>query len=197
MSIDDIRYLEGALVPEISDKSQDTTEVPTGRRRDYIPSSEPGSRLPHMNVRVLKAASSEGTMSTLDLVCGDKLEFLLIIAPLRESYDLAVAAFKVAEQFKVPIKVCVMWPQSFFDERVGGSKASLEPYTNYIDVEEVKRSSSSPSWWEMCQMTNGGAILVRPDEHIACRVKSGVVGDSALQMENVFSLILGMQETHT
>lgn len=59
MSIDDIRYLEGALVPEISDKSQDTTEVPTGRRRDYIPSSEPGSRLPHMNVRVLKAASSK------------------------------------------------------------------------------------------------------------------------------------------
>ncbi|RWR96901.1 2,4-dichlorophenol 6-monooxygenase isoform X1 [Cinnamomum micranthum f. kanehirae] len=191
------RYLEGALVPEISDISQDTTEVPTGRRRDYIPSSEPGSRLPHMNVRVLKAASSEGTLSTLDLVCGEKLEFLLIIAPLRESYDLAVAAFKVAEQFKVSIKVCVMWPQSSFDEQVGGSKASLEPYTNYIDVEEVKRSSSSPSWWEMCQMTNGGAILVRPDEHIAWRVKSEVVADSAVQMETVFSLILGMRETHT
>lgn len=55
----DIRYLEGTVVPDISDNSQDTTEVPTGRRRDYIPSSQPGSRLPHMNVRVLKASPSE------------------------------------------------------------------------------------------------------------------------------------------
>lgn len=28
------------------------TQVPTGRRRDYIPSAQPGSRLPHMFVRV-------------------------------------------------------------------------------------------------------------------------------------------------
>lgn len=27
-------------------------QVPTGRRRDYIPSAHPGSRLPHMYVRV-------------------------------------------------------------------------------------------------------------------------------------------------
>lgn len=132
----------------------------------------------------------------MDLVCGDKLEFLLIVGPLKESYDLAAAALKVAEQFKVPIKVCIMWPQGSFDERVGGSMAALEPYTNYIDVEEIKRSSSSPSWWDVCQITNGGAILVRPDEHIAWRAKSAMAGDPVVQMMRVFSLILGMRETH-
>lgn len=26
-------------------------EAPTGRRRDFVPSADPGSRLPHINVR--------------------------------------------------------------------------------------------------------------------------------------------------
>ena len=34
-------------------------DVPTGRRRDYVPSSEPGSRLPHMKVRPLRGSSDE------------------------------------------------------------------------------------------------------------------------------------------
>lgn len=34
-------------------------ELPTGRRRDYVPSAEPGSRLPHMNVKVLSNLSNE------------------------------------------------------------------------------------------------------------------------------------------
>jgi hypothetical protein len=35
-------------------------------------------------------------------------------------------------------------------------------------------------------MTNEGAILVRPDEHIAWRVKSGLDGDPILEMRRVF-----------
>lgn len=52
-----VRYLEGALVPD----SKDTVppEVPTGRRRDYVPRADPGLRLPHMNVRVLSNIPSE------------------------------------------------------------------------------------------------------------------------------------------
>ncbi|XP_027334839.1 uncharacterized protein LOC113849265 isoform X2 [Abrus precatorius] len=45
------RYLQGALVPE-SNGVESPPEVPTGRRRDYIPSAQAGSRLPHMFVRV-------------------------------------------------------------------------------------------------------------------------------------------------
>ncbi|OVA15384.1 Monooxygenase [Macleaya cordata] len=176
------RYLKGALVPD----GDTVLEAPTGRRRDYVPCAEPGSRLPHMNVRDLRKEFSEETFSTLDLVCGDKLEFLLIIAPIKESYDLARAAFKVAEGFKVSLKVCIMWPHGSF-EGVDGSKEALMPWENYIDVEEVKMSSSLSSWWEICQMTNRGVILVRPDEHIAWRAKTKVVGDPVLEMKRVLS----------
>ena len=35
-----------------SDNPENPPEVPTGRRRDYIASTNPGSRLPHMYVQV-------------------------------------------------------------------------------------------------------------------------------------------------
>ncbi|XP_058093909.1 uncharacterized protein LOC131239959 isoform X2 [Magnolia sinica] len=184
------RYLEGAIVPDISAEARDTKKVPIGWRRDYIPSSEPGSRLPHMNMRALKAPSSEVMLSTLDLISGHKLEFVLIIAPIKESYDLGCAAFKVASGFNVSLKVCIIWPQGSSNELTDGSKPALLPWENYIDVEEVKRSSSALSWWEMCRMTNRGAILVRPDEHIAWRAMD-VLGDPFVEMERAFSLILG------
>ncbi|KAL1827899.1 hypothetical protein ACET3Z_006311 [Daucus carota] len=52
----------------------------------------------------------EETFSTLDLVSGDKVEFLLIIAPVGPSYRLARAAFEVSEEYNVSAKVCVLWP---------------------------------------------------------------------------------------
>lgn len=37
-----------------SNNLESTQPLSTGRRRDYSPSSQPGSRLPHMYVRVNK-----------------------------------------------------------------------------------------------------------------------------------------------
>lgn len=182
------RYLEGALIPD-SD-SVGAQEPPTGRRKDYIPSSDPGSRLPHMNVRMLSNSSSEACISTLDLLPGDKVEFLLFIAPLEKSYHLAVAALKVAEEFKVSVKVCILWPPETVKGAEVRSKTALAPWENYIDVAEAKKSSNSSSWWSMCQMTEKGAILVRPDEHIAWRAKSGLDDDPILEMKSIFSAIL-------
>ncbi|KAJ0037565.1 hypothetical protein Pint_23669 [Pistacia integerrima] len=185
------RYFEGALVPD-TEPLVTAPEAPTGRRRDYIPSADPGSRLPHMNVRVSTSSSWE-TISTLDLVAGDKVEFLLIIAPIEESYHLARAAFKVAEDLKVSTRVCIMWPANAVNKVEARSKAALAPWENYLDVVEVKRSSDSPSWWNICQMTDKGALLVRPDDHIAWRAKLGVNGDPSLAMEKAFSAALGLR----
>ncbi|KAF6161362.1 hypothetical protein GIB67_009241 [Kingdonia uniflora] len=186
------RYLKGALAPD-NILAHDSQEAPTGRRKDYDPSGETGSRLPHMNVRVLQTSQSE-TLSTLDLVHGDKVEFLLIIAPKKESYDLAQAAFKVTEGLKVSLRVCIMWPHGS-SEGLYSSKEALFPWVNYVDVSEVKKLSTSPSWWDICHMTDRGAILVRPDEHIAWRVKSEVVDNFEIEMERIFSLILGVKKT--
>ncbi|KAK6242243.1 hypothetical protein SCA6_007632 [Theobroma cacao] len=189
------RYLEGALVPDSKDPVP-APEVPTGRRRDFVPCADPGSRLPHMTVRVLSNLPSEETISTLDLVSADKVEFLLIIAPVDESYNLAQAAFKVAKECKISTKVCVIWPAGTVTGVQPGSKLTLAPWKNYIDVIEVQRPSDSLSWWRTCQMTDKGSLLVRPDEHIAWRSKSSVVGDPYSEMKMVFSTILGIESTN-
>ena len=41
-------------------------------------------------------------------------------------------------------------------------------------------------------MTDRGAILVRPDEHIAWRSISGIAGDPFVEMQRVFSVVLGI-----
>lgn len=124
---------------------------------------------------------------------GDKVEFLLIIAPVEESYRLARAALKVAEDFKVSTKVCVLWPAGTTNEVEFRGVAELAPWKNYIDVVEVKRSSDSLSWWRICKMTDKGAILVRPDDHIAWRTKSCVTGNPKLEMKMAFSAVLGVE----
>ncbi|CAI8598105.1 unnamed protein product [Vicia faba] len=182
------RYLHGAVMPESSDV-ESPPQVPTGRRRDYIPSAQPGCRLPHMFVRVNPL--SEETVSTHDLVSGDKVEFVLIIAPVKESYHLARQAFKVAEERQVSLKVCVFWCTDSAERLDKGSKEALSPWKNYADIVEV--SSKTSNWWETCNMTNRGAILVRPDEHIAWRTISGLTRDPRAEMQRVFSAILGAQ----
>lgn len=112
------------------------------------------------------------------------------------SYHLAHAAFKVAEEFKVSARVCVMWPHGAANGVEVGSKEALLPWKNYIDIVEVKQSSTSSSWWDICQMTSRGAILVRPDDHVAWRLKSSVFGDPYVEMRTVFSTILRLNSTH-
>ncbi|XP_038892398.1 4-methyl-5-nitrocatechol 5-monooxygenase isoform X2 [Benincasa hispida] len=178
------RYSEGAIIPD--DSLLGGREEPTGRRRQYVPSADPGSRLPHMNVRVL---ASEEIFSTLDLVSGDVVQFLLIIGPRPESYCLAHATLKVAEEFKISVRVCILWSADTTKIQ-SSSKEELTPWKNYIDVQEIRQWSTSPSWWDVCQMTDKGAILVRPDEHIAWRVKSGISGDPNTELTRVFTTLL-------
>ena len=239
-----VRYLNGAL-DSGSDRNQLTNEF-SRKSRDFVPSSEPGARLPHMPLRLMNTSGrkkvcllpssspphprqkkrkekthrkkkevilakfpssddieyiasvlllttpfscSQDNISTLDLVAPDKLEFLLIIAPAKKSYDLALAAYIVAQELEVSLKVCVIWPYgSFDDENNSGSGDTLQPWDDYVDVEEVK---SSPSWWETCQMSSRGAIMVRPDDHIAWRTTAEPGSDAVDQMRKLFSRILG------
>ena len=45
------RYGEGALIPEVDQTSSERTFLaPTGRRQEYLPSSQPGARLPHFPI---------------------------------------------------------------------------------------------------------------------------------------------------
>ncbi|KAG9144611.1 hypothetical protein Leryth_010822 [Lithospermum erythrorhizon] len=186
------RYVRGGLVSDGGDDNDALFQPSNGTRRKYIPSIEPGSKLPHIYIRLLSKASSKATIvSTLDLTSIDKAEFVLIIAPIEESYKLAQNVFMVAKGLKIPFKVCVMWPENTTNSS-GGSEGVLKPRENVVDVIEIKNSPSSPSWWELCKMEKSGAILVRPDEHVAWRLKSGDVEDPELMAKQVFEAILGL-----
>lgn len=147
-----------------------------------------------MYVKILSDPTREVIVSTLDLVSIDKVEFLLIISPLKESYELARATIKVAKEFKANVKVCVVWPSSSSNDVERESKSALAPCENVVDVMEVKeQSGEEASWWSICKMSERGSILVRPDEHIAWRMKSSVALDPTLHMRDVFTIILGKQ----
>ncbi|KAJ1286681.1 hypothetical protein BS78_03G370400 [Paspalum vaginatum] len=185
------RYEEGALVAEdCGEKTQQGEKLKHSKRasREYMPSAKVGSRIPHMLLRPLPA-SNESVFSTLDLVSGDKLEFVLITAPVKESYEIARATLKIADEFKLSAKVCVMWPRGTTDAEVEESRSELAPWTNYVNVEEVPRVSGS-SWWEMCRISRKNIVLVRPDEHIAWRTESDMVRDAESEVRRVFSHIL-------
>lgn len=188
------RYGKGALVAEdCVESTYQAEELKHSKRSsgEYIPSAKVGSRLPHMLVRPL-SASSEGVFSTLDLVSGDKIEFVIIIAPLKESYKLAQAMLRIADEFELSAKVCVMWPQGSRDVEAKGSISELAPWTNYVDVEEIPRATVNSSWWEMCRVSNRSVILVRPDEHIAWRTEPDMVRDAYSDIRRVFSQILSL-----
>lgn len=138
------------------------------------------------------------TFSTLDLVSVDRVEFVLIIAPLEKSYHMAKAALKVAEGLQIPVKICVIWPSQTMDNvLLGRSETSLAPWKNFIDVMEEKNANTSYSLWDICQITERGAILVRPDEHIAWCIKSEIKGHLVIEMNRIFSTVLGIEPMPT
>lgn len=123
-----------------------------------------------------------------------KVKFLLIIAPIEESYQLARSAFKVAEEFNVLVKVCIMW-QEYTADGISRSEMALLPYKNFVDVIKAKNFLTLPSWWDLCQMTDRGCLLVRPDEHIAWRSKVEIKQDPILVLREVFLGVLGSKSS--
>lgn len=101
-------------------------------------------------------------LSTLDLVRPGHM--LLIID--QDGSSWAEAASKVAEQRNIPI-----------DIRVVGARAELRP--------------AGDQWNSVRGVRSDGAILVRPDGHVAYR-SIGAVTDPIPQLEEAFNSILGI-----
>lgn len=141
------------------------------------------------------------------------LEFLLIIAPDKRTYGWAHAALKIAKACKFPLKVCIMWPpesssnalcnqsiHEYHDNEmlmtpqmqsvVKRGSVIAEDWSrmnreSLIDAEDI-----TGSWWELCKMPNQGAILVRPDEHIAWKSDFSFNEDALDELNRVISILL-------
>ncbi|XP_031480328.1 uncharacterized protein LOC116250661 [Nymphaea colorata] len=187
------RYQEGALITNADRNPEERKVKFGGRRKEYIPTAEVGARLPHMNLHLLDASSPQETLSTLDLVRGDRVEFLLLVGPRRASYSLASAALKVAVGIRLPLRVCIVWSESFSHQCIDDGRKSLQEQSGSVIEVQIKKTQASSSWWEL---VSRGAILVRPDDHIAWQVAlSESIQNPALEFERVFSQLMRLWKT--
>lgn len=123
------QYERGALVPDGTPPS-----APENPMMDYLPSTRPGSRLPHAWV-----SRSGERISTLDLV--DPCAPVLLTGPAGAPWGAAAKTHGVAS----------------YTIGEGG------------DLEDAEGT-----WAAQCEISAAGALLVRPDQHVAWRSAAAV-----------------------
>ncbi len=123
-------YEEGAIIPDGS-----APIIPEDKVMDYIPSTRPGARFPHIDL-----STSGQFQSTHDLL--DYQRFTLIIREKGEIWNKAYQEFVIKHPEKLQL--------------VELHQLNLPPadYTNLINL---------------CAIEETGALLIRPDGHIAWR----------------------------
>jgi 2,4-dichlorophenol 6-monooxygenase len=141
-----VSYATGALVPDGSE-----APAPSNPVREYIPTSRPGSRLPHAWVE------KDGVQcSVLDLVAMDG--FTLIAGA--DGGAWAEAADRCGG---VPVR-CLVAGRDFADP--------------------------AGHWRRVCEIGTRGALLVRPDQHVAWRVVEAPA-DRVGRLRDALSEIVG------
>jgi 2,4-dichlorophenol 6-monooxygenase len=131
-------YETGAVVPDGS-----SLPVAANPVRDHVPTSRPGSRLPHAWIE-----QAGERRSTLDLVAPSGFTLL---AGAR-----GTAWVEAAERAAPPL-TCLVSGQDFADP--------------------------DGSWTRVCELEDDGALLVRPDQHVAWRAERAPADPRASLME--------------
>lgn len=139
-------YEAGVVAPDGTPKPAGESPV-----SDYVPTTRPGSRLPHV---WLERAGER--ISTLDLVPYDR--FTVVTGPRGAAWIEAAAAISAT-----PVQAVA----------VGGEVAD-----------------PSGLWAKVCGIGPEGALLVRPDQHVAWR-SPGPAADPRGALEDVLARILG------
>ena len=124
---------------------------------EYVPSTRPGSRLPHAWI----TAPGGTSVSTLDLVRG---RYVLLLGPKGTAWKQAAEAARAGSDLPLDIVV------------IGGDG-------DYIDSQSV--------WSQIKGVDDDGAILVRPDQHIAWRVRNSPMGNGEAMLSSVFAKLSG------
>ncbi len=128
--------------------------------REFVPSSRPGARLPHAWVERRTERGSE-RLSTLDLVMPGR--FTLVTASPDARWAEAVDAVSEGSSANVPISLVVIG-------------------RDFVDADA--------HWQRVGGIDGTGALLVRPDQHVAWRVQT-MPDDPAAALRSVLARVLG------
>lgn len=130
---------------------------------------------------------------------------MLLAGPGRSGCLWGAAALESVKTCRMPIRVAVLWPEGSAKRLWTSSVQSAdnrpselteeESYMLYewgyenqhhvIQVEEFRRA-----WSELCRVPASGAILVRPDDHIAWRTKLPATNGASVEVERVMRIVL-------
>jgi putative polyketide hydroxylase len=139
----------------------DDTPPPSRDSQVYVPCARPGSRAPHMWLRAAVTSSDptgqSAFVSTLDLF---ERGFTLITDTTGQRWRCA--AQRAAVEFGVPLSTFTIGPGGDFDDQEAG-------------------------WAQLYGVDAGGAVLVRPDGHVAWRARSDLPEPDAL-MQSVLRI---------
>ncbi|MGC5015535.1 FAD-dependent oxidoreductase [Streptosporangium sp. DT93] len=162
-------YDSGAVLPDGT-----APPAPADPYRTYVPVARPGHRAPHVWLH-----GPEGRVSTLDLLGGP--HFTLLAPAGADWPDVAAEA---AALTGVPLTAV-----EISDTEVSGNEApDIEVLdTDVPDAAAASRSPActrgplvSPTWAKEYGLGPAGAVLVRPDGHVAWRSPEGPVSTRAL-----------------
>jgi 2,4-dichlorophenol 6-monooxygenase len=114
----------------------------------YYPSTRPGHRLPHCWLRT-STSSSIPTVSTHDLV-GQSLQFVLVTDAGGQAWKDAISDLQ--SRSPALVKCVTILPRG---------TQSTDKASEFIDVDG--------QWENLSELSQGGAILIRPDNYVAWR----------------------------
>ena len=147
---------------------------PKPRDAPYTPTTLVGARLPHVSIqvrqpgRLLAEGGSHEVASTIDLpaAAGTSLLLLLSDSQKQAAWEAAAAAAEAATGVPVsPVVVSQPAAGSSSSSSTGGSGSAAQGTTVAQDMDG--------SWLRLRGIAPEGALLVRPDGHIAWRHSGG------------------------
>lgn len=173
---------------------------PLGRTDPYVPALIPGARLPHFPIKVLQigqlttlntssklggnsppsAVATEGMLSSIDLPALAAGRFLLFMVSCNNLNSWLEAIRHVKEDKSVEICPIVVVPP---DSDGGSIKNKYEEDITVVHDVEGQFSELTSGWIQ-------GAVLVRPDGHVAWRSEDGKL--SVLVLKNVINKCLAL-----
>jgi hypothetical protein len=120
----------------------------------------------------------------LDLISQSEVHLALIVGSNDSGCSWAEAALTAAELSGVPLKIVVMRPGKM-NETKG---FSVQKWAFAIEC-RVIHAEIDEGWWQLCGVPAVGAILVRPDEHVAWRATTAPDSSSVQQLHYVFTKV--------
>lgn len=175
------QYARGAVCPHADDVpasgAQAPSSSPRNRSSEYVPSTAPGFRLPHVELRLEDAL----TASTVDMAARLAAAQLMLVvsddhgSPVPSSLWQDATASLAAQGAQLSILVIRQQP-AHASSTAGAAGALIQEGTLPADS---KPSNGKPvqmvgldvagRWPEVREVNATGAILVRPDGHVAWR----------------------------